>query len=267
MVGPNGAGKTTLLKMITGLVRPTSGTVAVMNHNPGSQTGALSSIGLVIENPPSIEHLSGLRNLQLLASIKNQVATSEMVSALKQVGLNPEDRRPVKKYSLGMKQRLALAQAIMEKPQLLLLDEPTNGLDPQGVADIRNFLLQLKEQGVSILLASHLLTEVERICDEVAIIKNGEIVHRVKQKTTDGLQQVQAAVKLTALEDVRVVSQWAKDKGWEVTAERSLLRLEGVPSMPGLIKDLVNLGVSIEAVYAEDSLEITYLRVVGGMAK
>ena len=267
LVGPNGAGKTTLLKMITGLVRPSSGTVTVAGmSNRTEKAEALPSIGLVIENPPAIDHLSGLRNLQLLASIKNQIGATEMAAALRQVGLNPEDKRPVRKYSLGMRQRLALAQAIMEKPELLILDEPTNGLDPQGIADLRNFLMQLKQEGVSILLASHLLTEVERICDEVVIIKNGHIVHRVTQKTGNEPQQRHVAIKLTTPKDGKIVADWAKNKEWLVIGEGIDLRLQGVIAMPALIKDLVSLGISIEAVYPEESdLETIYLREVGGL--
>ena len=267
LVGPNGAGKTTLLKMITGLVRPSSGTVTVASMtNRTEKAEALPSIGLVIENPPAIDHLSGLRNLQLLASIKNRISTTEMAAALRQVGLSPEDKRPVRKYSLGMRQRLALAQAIMEKPELLILDEPTNGLDPQGIADLRNFLMQLKQEGVSILLASHLLTEVERICDEVVIIKNGHIVHRVTQKTGNEPQQRHAAIKLSTPKDGKIVADWAKNKEWLVIGEGIDLRLQGAIAMPALIKDLVSLGVSIEAVYPEESdLETIYLREVGGL--
>jgi len=265
LVGPNGAGKTTLLKMITGLVRPSCGTIIVAGKTK-TEGGAeeLPGIGLVIENPPAIDHLSGLRNLQLLASINNRIGANEVTAALREVGLNPEDKRPVRKYSLGMRQRLALAQAIMEKPRLLILDEPTNGLDPQGVADLRNLLVSLRQEGVSILLASHLLTEVERICDEVAIIKNGYIVHRVNQKASHGCQQMQAAIRLTTPQDSRVVVDMAKSRGWVVDGEGTDLRLQGVIAMPALIRDLVSLGVSIEAAYREESdLESIYLREVG----
>ncbi|MBT9165159.1 MAG: putative ABC transporter ATP-binding protein YxlF [candidate division WS2 bacterium] len=267
LVGPNGAGKTTLLKMITGLVRPSSGTVTLAGQtNRREKTEELPSIGLVIESPPVIDHLSGLRNLQLLASINNRVSTTEMEASLRQVGLNPEDKRPVRKYSLGMRQRLALAQAIMEKPELLILDEPTNGLDPQGIADLRNFILQVKREGISVLLASHLLTEVERICDEIAIIKNGYIVRRFSPKTGNESQQMQAVIKLTTPKDAETVTDWAKNGKWVVIGEGTDLRLQGAIAMPALIKDLVGLGVSIEAVYPEESdLETIYLREVGGL--
>jgi len=267
LVGPNGAGKTTLLKMITGLVRPSSGMVTLASQaNSREKRDSLPSIGLVIENPPAIDYLSGLRNLQLLASINNRISTAEMKTSLRQVGLDPADKRPVSKYSLGMKQRLALAQAIMEKPELLILDEPTNGLDPQGIADLRHFILQCKKEGISVLLASHLLTEVERVCDEIAIIKSGCIIHRVNQKTGSESQQTQVAIKLTTPEDAKTVTAWAKNRKWVVIGDGTDLRLQGEIAVPKLIKDLVGQGVSMEAVYPEErALETIYLRAVGGL--
>lgn len=173
--GPNGAGKSMLLRVIAGLVYPTEGRVFVFGKELGRDIEFPEQTGAVIEKPGFLTHYSGLRNLELLASIRNQITRDEIVAAMKQVGLNPEDRRPVRTYSTGMLQRLGLAQALMEKPKLLLLDEPTSSLDRQGIADFHVLLKQLRSSGVTVLLTSHSAEELKNLCDAVFWMERGQL--------------------------------------------------------------------------------------------
>ncbi|MBE3553267.1 MAG: ATP-binding cassette domain-containing protein [Kyrpidia tusciae] len=172
-VGPNGSGKSMLFKALTGLTKVDSGTIEVLGEVLGKNVDFPSHTRALIEHPGFLPGLSGFKNLKWLASIQNLIGDAEIREAIRLVGLDPQDRRPVKKYSLGMKQRLGIAQALMERPQILILDEPMNGLDTQGVKDIRNILLGLKEQGVTILLSSHIREDIDVLCDEVFRMDRG----------------------------------------------------------------------------------------------
>lgn len=154
LIGRNGSGKTMLMKCICGFVLPTFGTVTVAGKQIGKECDFPESVGIIIETPGFIPYYSGYKNLKLLADLKQKIGKREIYSTMKKVGLEPELKRHVRKYSLGMRQRLGLAQAIMEDPDLLILDEPMNGLDKEGVADMRNYLLDLKGQGKTIIIAS-----------------------------------------------------------------------------------------------------------------
>lgn len=167
LVGRNGSGKTVLLKSICGLVHPDRGSIHVWGKEVGKDIDYPDNLGLIIESPGFMPHQSALQNLKHLASIRAKITTEDIRKAIQLVGLDPDDKKQVGKYSLGMRQRLGLAQAIMEHPDLLILDEPMNGLDNHGVNDIRQLLLQLKEQGKTILLASHFKEDIALLCDEV----------------------------------------------------------------------------------------------------
>lgn len=167
LVGRNGSGKTVLLKSICGLVHPDRGSIHVWGKEVGKDIDYPDNLGLIIESPGFMPHQSALQNLKHLASIRAKITTEDIRKAIQLVGLDPDDKKQVGKYSLGMRQRLGLAQAIMEHPDLLILDEPMNGLDNHGVDDIRQLLLQLKEQGKTILLASHFKEDIALLCDEV----------------------------------------------------------------------------------------------------
>lgn len=167
LVGRNGSGKTVLLKSICGLIVPTSGEIYVWGQSVGKDVDFPENIGFIIESPGFLLQESGLSNLKHLASIRGKTGLDEIRASMDTVGLDPDLKRPVGKYSLGMRQRLGIAQAIMEKPDLLILDEPMNGLDNQGVQHIRSVLKALKESGVTILLASHFKEDIELLCDEV----------------------------------------------------------------------------------------------------
>lgn len=167
LIGRNGSGKTVLLKSICGLVIPTSGEVRVWGQSVGKDVDFPENIGFIIESPGFLLQESGLSNLKHLASIRGKIGIDEIRKSIYAVGLDPDLKLHVGKYSMGMRQRLGIAQAIMEEPDLLVLDEPMNGLDNQGVEDIRSLLLSLKEKGVTIVLASHFKEDIAYLCDEV----------------------------------------------------------------------------------------------------
>ena len=155
LVGRNGSGKTMLMKCICGFVLPTSGTIHVNGKIVGKEIDIPDDIGIIIENPGFLPNYSGFKNLQLLAMIRNKIGKAQIKEAIRRVGLDPESKKHVGKYSLGMRQRLGLAQALMEDPSILLLDEPMNGLDNEGVEEIRKLILDLKQNGKLIIIASH----------------------------------------------------------------------------------------------------------------
>ena len=167
IVGNNGSGKTVLMKCICGFLQPDSGIVRVNGKIVGKACDFPEDLGVIIETPGFLPNLTGYQNLKILASLKGIIGKKEIQEVLLQVGLDPDMRKPVGKYSLGMRQRLGIAQAIMEKPKVLILDEPFNGLDKIGVGHMRDLLQELKGQGKAILLASHNAQDIEVLCDEV----------------------------------------------------------------------------------------------------
>ena len=173
LIGRNGSGKTMLMKCICGFVRPTAGSVTVAGKQIGKDCDFPESVGLIIETPGFIPYYSGYRNLKLLADLHKRISKDKIRSTMQTVGLDPDLKRHVRKYSLGMRQRLGLAQAIMENPDLLILDEPMNGLDKEGVADMRKYLLDLKAQGKTILIASHSAEDISVLCDTVCEMDKG----------------------------------------------------------------------------------------------
>ena len=175
LIGRNGSGKTVLLKCICGFLTPTSGSVIVAGKQIGQDCDFPESVGIIIETPGFIPYYSGYKNLKLLADLNHKIGKDQIYATMKQVGLDPNLKRHVRKYSLGMRQRLGLAQAIMENPDILILDEPMNGLDKEGVADIRKYLLDLKAQGKTILIASHSSEDINMLCDTVCEMDKGEL--------------------------------------------------------------------------------------------
>lgn len=166
-VGHNGSGKSILFKILSGLLSPDNGEIKIFGKTLGKEIDFPPNTGIIIETPQFLEDYSGIKNLRYLAAIQNKITDTTIKFTLERVGLDPENRQPVKKYSLGMKQKLGIAQAIMENPSLLILDEPFNGLDKTSVQNIRSLLLELKKNGVTILLTSHIQKDIELICDEV----------------------------------------------------------------------------------------------------
>lgn len=178
-VGINGSGKTMLMRMIAGLIRPTEGTVSVDGKELHKEISFPPDMGLIIEKPELLDHLTGLENLKLLAGIKKKVTEGQMKSFLEQFGLDPNDKRPLRKYSLGMKQKIGIIQAIMEDPQLLIMDEPFNALDEGTVEMLRNLFIEYKQQGKLIIMTSHHSEDIELLCDETVYMQDGKI----KKKT------------------------------------------------------------------------------------
>ncbi len=177
-LGPNGAGKSTTLRMIVGLSSPTSGKILIDGYSiTKDYVKAMSKVGCIIEGPDMYNYLSGLENLKMLASMNKNVTSEDITRVIELVGMQNRINEKVSTYSLGMKQRLGLAQALIHKPKLLILDEPTNGLDPSGINEFRHIIKDLaKKENIAVLVSSHLISEVELMCDTVAIIKSGTLL-------------------------------------------------------------------------------------------
>ncbi|MBN2247987.1 MAG: ABC transporter ATP-binding protein [Coriobacteriia bacterium] len=262
LVGPNGAGKTTLIRILSGMSRPSRGEGTVLDRDIASTAGRLPFLGLMVERPMFIETLSGRRNLELLFGIRGAADGSSAESVLERVGLDPSDRKPVRAYSLGMRQRLSLAQAIGERPRLVVLDEPTNGLDPQGIIEMRSLVRELADRdGMGVLLTSHLLTEVEAVCDRVVLIHGG----RAQRVYAPGDAEARGAMLLEVAspEDVgRVASVGVV----EVVGSGGplLMRIRVREAVPDVVRALVGAGVRIEAIHRDGSgLERAYMETVG----
>ncbi|NLO26702.1 MAG: ABC transporter ATP-binding protein [Actinobacteria bacterium] len=262
LVGPNGAGKSTLLKIIAGFVRPTEGAGEVLGQAIGPREHPCPFVGVMVEKPAFIEHLGARRNLQLLASVRKRIGNAEIDTALCEVGLDPSDKRPVRTYSQGMRQRLSLAQAIMEHPSLMLLDEPTNGLDPEGIVEMRGFIQTMAEGGAGVVLASHLLGEVEAVCDRVIMVLNGRCVRGFVPRAGSSEPTVLLVVSheehldaVAAIEGVVLLEH----------VDGRTVRMTCRQSVPDLVRSLVAVGVDVEHVGRVDSsLEEAYLSEIKG---
>lgn len=178
--GKNGSGKTMLMRAISGLILPTSGKVYINDKELGRHISFPPSIGILIENPSFISNYTGFKNLKILASIQNRISDEEIRDAIRKVGLDPDDKRTFKKYSLGMKQRLGIAAAIMERPDIVILDEPINALDEAGAGLIKGLLDELKANGSLIIIACHDTEELNYLSDEIYEIYDGEITGHIE---------------------------------------------------------------------------------------
>jgi ABC-type multidrug transport system ATPase subunit len=208
LLGPNGSGKTTLVRMLLGLVYATSGTIRVLDQPvPGKVRDVLPHVGAMVEGPGMYPHLSGRANLMLFDAAgpgaPRKTRKQRVGDVLDRVGLGGIDKRPVKAYSLGMRQRLGLASALLRTPKLLILDEPTNGLDPRGIREIRDLLTEVNRAGTTVFLSSHLLAEVEALCTRVGVMDRG---HLVVQEELATLRAPTGRVALTTADPDRVVS-------------------------------------------------------------
>ena len=212
-LGPNGAGKTTTIKMIMGFLSVDSGEIFLNGYNLKKDfEKAMSNIGGIVENPEMYKDISGMTNLEMYARLQNHVSKERINEVVKIVGMEKRVHENVKKYSLGMKQRLGLAQALLHKPKILILDEPTNGLDPAGIKELRDILKNLAHnENVAVLVSSHLLSEMELMCDRVGIINNGKLlgvktIEEMQAQASGGITVFRFTVKPVdkALELVRV---------------------------------------------------------------
>jgi ABC-2 type transport system ATP-binding protein len=260
LLGPNGAGKTTTLKMLLGLIRPTSGVARVLGEEPGTPS-ALARVGALVESPAFYPYLSGRDNLAGMARLSGVHASKSRVEeALEQVGLTSRAGDRFKKYSTGMKQRLGVAAALVKDPELLILDEPTNGLDPKGIAEMRDLIRSLGRGERTVLLSSHMMGEVERICDRVGVIRSGRLVAEGPVAELRG--QGGLLVKAEPLERAaEVAASIAGVEGVEV--EDGMLRLVVDPGRASEIaRELVSAGVEvIELRPAQHSLEEAFFQL------
>lgn len=187
LLGPNGAGKSTLLKMITGIIRPTSGEIQFCGH-PWKRKD-LSDIGSLIESPPLYENLTAFENLKVRATLMG-IGKNRCYEVLQKMDLAGAENKKTSEFSLGMKQRLGIALALLNDPQLLILDEPTNGLDPFGIEELREMIRTFAESGISVIVSSHILSEVQQVADDIGIIYNGSLLYEDKIDANEDLEQL-----------------------------------------------------------------------------
>ena len=267
-LGPNGAGKTTTIRMLVGLILPTAGEVKICGENlKNNKEKALKDVGAVVENPELYKYLSGRENLMQIARIRG-VSKEEVQDLIKLVGLENRINDKVKKYSLGMKQRLGLAAALIGNPKLLILDEPTNGLDPSGIIDFRKIVKQAaKERGMAVLVSSHILSEVQQLCDRVAFINNGVI---------KAVEEMNQAVTGTEKESLTLVTSSKKEKVIDILRNQPFVLTSEINeaginivvqsgTTPELVKALVKEDVLVEEIYRNrEGLEQRYMELVEG---
>ena len=267
-LGANGSGKTTTVRMVLGLVMATSGRIELLGQPiPAAAGRVLDQVGAMVEGPAAYGHLSGRANLELLDGSGSRRArgarrdrAERVAEALEQVGLGGVGRRPVKAYSLGMRQRLGLAAALLRTPRLLVLDEPTNGLDPQGIREIRDLLLQLHASGTTIFLSSHLLAEVEQLCTRVGVLDRGRLVVQAQ------LEELQAPTGRTVVRTSDATAALAVLNGRvEHLDGETLLVRGGDPAAVNAL--LVSHGIRVRELGPERrSLEQTVLELTGPSA-
>ena len=263
-IGPNGAGKTTTIKLILGLQKIGSGKVIINGHDIQKDfEKAIAKVGAIIENPDLYMYMSGYDNLKLISNLYPNVDEKRISEVIKLVGLENRINDKVSKYSLGMRQRLGIAQAILHKPNLLILDEPTNGLDPEGIKDLRELLVKLaKKEGMAILISSHNLAELESFCNKVSIIKNGVIVETsdletVKKEASEGNYIIEVDDSRKARMTIGDMSDAIDNNHIQVHSDKE--------NIPFIIKKLVLQDIKIYSI-KEDviSLEDAFFKKTGG---
>lgn len=263
-IGPNGAGKTTTIKLILGLQKITKGKVEINGYDIKKDfEKAIYRVGAIIENPDVYTYLTGYENLKITQEYYKNIPNQRIDEVVKIVGLKDSIMNKVSKYSLGMRQRLGIAQAILHEPQLLILDEPTNGLDPEGIIEIRNLLKKLVfEENIGILISSHNLSEVENICDKVCIIKSGEIIDEkdIKELKSQNLEECY----IIENEDSYKVRKLISTKS-EIIDKQHIKIFTSKEQVPKIVKKLEKNDVLIYTITKKDiSLEEAFLKEIGG---
>lgn len=259
LIGPNGAGKTTLIRVVCGLMKKNTGQIKIMNHEvETSFVDAIQHVGAIIENPAFYDYLTGWQNLELYANLYSNISSDRIEEVVELVNLTEKIGDKVHTYSLGMKQRLGVAQAILHKPKILILDEPTNGLDPEGMRDLRNHLLYLaKEENISILISTHLLSEVEMLCDRIGIIKAGELLEITNVK-------MENHVLIIEVDDVQHALS-VLDTNYEVLSYKgNIIRLSAEKKDIPLLNELLvmNKVKVYQLAYDQNQLEDTFLQTI-----
>jgi ABC-2 type transport system ATP-binding protein len=262
LLGPNGAGKTTTLRMLVGLVRPSSGRALLLDAPIHPGAGVLSRVGVLVENAAFVPHLSGIANLELYWRAGGRpLAEAGLDRALAIADLGTAINRKVKTYSQGMRQRLGLAQALLGNPELVILDEPTNGLDPQQMREVREAIARLAGEGVTVLLSSHLLAEVEQVCTHAAVmdrgrlVANGTVAELVGRSGSIYFEVADRAAARSALAGAPGVTGIAEDPGGlVVTADAA--------GAPALVARLVQAGVGVHQVISRRRLEDAFIELL-----
>lgn len=260
-IGPNGSGKTTTIKLILGLQNIDSGSVKINGYDVEKDfVKSIEKVGAIVENPDTYMYLSGWQNLKLVANLYKGVTDDDLKTIVKTVGLENRIHDKVSKYSLGMRQRLGIARALINKPNLLVLDEPTNGLDPEGIKDLRILLKRLAKEGMGILISSHNLAELESFCNKVLIIDNGVILEKSEvKKFKDNNNKY--LFKVDNTKNIKL------DGMYEVTKTTFCINGEK-ENIASIIKTLVNEDIKIyEVTLTELTLEEAFLKKTGGMKK
>ncbi len=263
-IGPNGAGKTTTIKLILGLQSIGSGNVSINGFDiKNNFEKAIAKVGAIIENPDLYMYMSGYDNLKLISNLYPNISISRIDEVVKLVGLDNRIHDKVSKYSLGMRQRLGVAQAILHKPNLLILDEPTNGLDPEGIRDLRNLLLKLaKEEKMGILISSHNLAELESFCNKVCIIKNGSVVETsnledVKKQASEGNYVIEVDNSKKARMVIGDISSAMDNTHIQVHSDKE--------DIPSIVKKLVLQDIKVYSIKEDVStLEEAFFKKTGG---
>ncbi len=264
LVGPNGSGKTTTIRILLGLVRPTAGSCSLLGVPPARLSNVIDRVGVVSEAQRFYPSLSGRKNLEHLALIR-RLPTKGIDAALDRGGLIAAAHRPFGQYSLGMKQRLGLAAALLKDPQLLILDEPTNGLDPHGVVEMRRLILELGEEGRTVLLCSHLLSEVEAVCDSVAIMSQGRAL--ASGRLADIRNSLGPPRLLVRVRQIRRALSVLKEAGFEAAKRPPFITIEGwSPSLAEKVsKALAQSELHVQELrHEEGSLEDAFLQLSAG---
>ncbi len=259
-VGPNGAGKTTIIKLILGLYKKTTGSVIINNYNLDNDfANSISNVGAIIENPDSYMYMSGLDNLMLSAKIYS-ISKDRVNEVVKLVGLQDSIKMKVSKYSLGMRQRLGIAQAIIHNPKILILDEPTNGLDPNGIIQLNCLLKKLSKQGMSIIISSHILSELDSLCNKFCFVKNGTII---AYKTKNELRRKKDVddyifeLSNNSLENILSTYEIIDDNHIKISTKKK--------NINNVIKTLLNNKINIYEIKRESSsLEKIFLNIMEG---
>jgi len=259
-LGPNGAGKSTTIRMSLALIRPDSGDVQIFGTSVKTHRNkALESVGALVESADFYENHSAWTNLKMLAKLQN-IPVTRIDEVLELVGFADRSKDRVKSYSHGMKQRLGIAQALLSEPKLLILDEPTTGLDPRGMREVRELIQDLADEGMTILLSSHLLHEVEQVCTNLAIINRGRLI--TSGKITDLIQETNIFVTEIRANPVEKAENVLRSSGYEdgLEKEDGVIKIRaGTAGLADINKSLVEAGVAVSAVIPRSSLEDYFL--------
>ena len=267
-LGPNGSGKTTTIKLMLGLLKMEEGAIFIGGHNVSTDfERAISYVGGIIENPEMYRYLSGRENLEQYARMCEGVDAARIDEVVTLVGLEGRIGDKISRYSLGMRQRLGVAQAILHRPRLLVLDEPTNGLDPAGIKELRDILKELcRRERVAVFISSHLLSELEQLCDRVGVIDRGRMIgERSMTELQNSFGDGKNHLTVT-LNDPTLAQGVAAEAGFVCLAEESVIRLSiGREEIPDFVRLLVERGLDLYEVTVEKkSLETAFLEMVGG---